>query len=142
MNHQSLFIVSVDISGTFDKIVHSQALYSLLKTGVNLSVVKLLGYWQSLANVRIKWNNDVSNPISVRRGVRQGGVLSPNIFNFVLGGCLCSLSPSYFYKDLGISHIAYADDVLLVSRTRQGLINNLKKLSSALSKVGLSINNS
>ena len=42
--------------------------------------------------------------------------------------------------NLGISHIAYADDVLLLSRTKHSLITKFDRLSTALSRVGLSVN--
>jgi len=39
-----------------------------------------------------------------------------------------------------VSRIAYADDVLLVSRTRSGLAKNLHVLTDVLGQVGFSVN--
>ena len=48
---------------------------------------------------------------------------------------------SVFYNNnLGISHIAYDDDVLLLSRKKHSLIANFDLLSATLSTVGLSVN--
>ena len=44
-------------------------------------------YWYSDMQVRIKWGNELSNPIPVQVGTRQGGLSSPFLFNL-------------FYEDL------------------------------------------
>ena len=68
-------------------------------------------------------------------------MLSPSIFKCVLASFLQRLQPSIFYNDiLGISHIAYADDVLLLSRTKHSLTTNFDRLSATLSTEGLSVN--
>ena len=89
----------------------------------------------------MKWDGTVGEYIPVKKGVRQGAVLSPSIFKCVLASCLRRLQPSFFYNDnLGISHVAYADDVLLLSWIKHSLITNFDRLSAALSRVGLSVN--
>ena len=136
-----LYCLTVDISSAFDNVTHSYALFSLASLGVNLSIVSVLKYWYAIFSVRVKWNGTVGEYIPVKKGVRQGAVLSPSIFKCVLASCLQWLQPSIFYNDnLGISHVAYADDVLLPSRTKHSLITNLYRLSAALSTVGLSVN--
>ena len=115
--------------------------FSLAASGVNLSIVSVLKYWYANSSVRVKWNGAVGEYIPVKKGVRQGAVLSPSIFKCVLASCLQRHQPSIFYNDnLGISHVAYADDVLLLSRTKNSLITNFYRLSAALSTVGLSVN--
>ena len=44
------------------------------------------------------------------------------------------------YFNIGLSSVACADDVLLVARTRRGLLFNFTVLTNELSKVGLSVN--
>ena len=46
----------------------------------------------------------------------------------------------FFYGNIGLSSIAYADDVLLVSRTSRGLLSNFTILTNELSKIGLIVN--
>ena len=58
-----------------------------------------------------------------------------------LASCLQHLQLSIFYNDnLGISHVAYVDDVLLLSRTKHSLITNCYRLSATLSNLGFSVN--
>ena len=116
-------------------------MFSLAASGVILSIVSVLKYWYANSSVRVKWHGTVGEYIPVKKGVRRGTVLSPSIFKFVLASCLQRLQPSIFYNDnLGISHVAYTDDVLLLSRTKHSLNTNFDRLSAALSTVGLSVN--
>ena len=50
----------------------------------NLSIVSELKYWYANFSVRVKWNGTVGEYIPVKKGVRQGAVLSPSIFKCVL----------------------------------------------------------
>ena len=123
-----LYYLTVDISSTFDNVINSNALFSLAASGVNLSIVSVLKYWYANSSVRVRWNCSAGEYIPVKKGVRQDGVLSPSIFKCVLASYL---QPSIFYNDnLGISHTAYADDVLLLSRTKHSLITNFDRLSA------------
>ena len=42
--------------------------------------VRILYYWYSKQNMKVKWVNCLSSPFSGSNGVRQGGVLSPYLF--------------------------------------------------------------
>ena len=50
--------------------------------------------------------------------------------------CLRSVS----YGNIGLSSIAYADDLPLVARTRRGLLSNFTILTNELFRIGLSVN--
>ena len=62
-------------------------------------------------------------------------MLSPYIFNTGLVECLRMLSPTRFFENTLVGHIAYADDIILVSHTRSGLTKNLNVLINAFSMI-------
>ena len=121
----SLYCRTVDISGAFDNIVHSQALFAFASSVVNPSVLCLLSAWYSKSEIQVTWNDQIFNPVKTNKGVWQGVVLSPSIFKCLLASCLRPHKSSVFYGNIGLSSVAYADDVLLVARTRHGLLSNL-----------------
>ena len=131
----SLYCLTVDISGAFDNIMHSQALFPLASSGVNPSLLSLLSSCNSKSKIQVTWKGQISDPVKINKRVRQGAVLSPSIFKCVLASCLRPLRSSVFYSNTGLSSIAYADDVLLVARTRSGLLFNFTILTNELSKI-------
>ena len=51
----------------------------------------------------------------------------------MLASCLRPLKSSVSYGNIGLSSVAYADDLLLVARTRRGLLSNFTILINELS---------
>jgi len=90
-------------------------------------IIKLLLNWYSKITVFIKWNNCYSSPCSLKSGIRQGGVLSPLLFNIYIGSVINSLEVS----DLGchiqgvyVGCLVYADDIILLSAS----VGSLQKM--------------
>jgi len=50
------------------------------------------------------------------------------------------LSPTVVLENVVVSHIAYADDLLILCHTRSGLTKNLNVLFNALSMIEVSVN--
>ena len=72
----------------------------------------------------ISWNNQVSKKIRPTNGVKQGGVLSPILFNLYIDELLISLRESGLGCKIGNSYygvFGYADDVIILSPTNKGL---------------------
>jgi len=68
--------------------------------------------------LNVKWNNCFSECVIVKSGIRQGGILSPLLFNVYIDSVIIGLKSSGFgchMQGLYIGCIAYADDLLLLS---------------------------
>ena len=77
----------------------------------------------------IRWNSVESESFSVRNGVRQGAILSPSLFCVYLDNLLSHLREAGIGCHIGgefLGAYGYADDVTLLSPTRQGLQSMLK----------------
>ena len=86
--------------------------------------IRFLAAWYSTQSVQIKWQNSLSESFGVRNGVRQGSVLSPRLFSIYLDGLLKSLCQSGFVAKIGklyLGCLLYADDIVLISPTVDGL---------------------
>ena len=136
----SLYCLTADISGAFDNDMHSQPLFSLGSLGVNPSVLCLVSSWYSKSEIQVTWNGQISDPVKINKGVRQGAVLSLSVFKCVHASCLRPLKSSIFYGNKGLYCVAYADDVLLVARTRRVLLSSFTISTNELSKIALSVN--
>ena len=59
---------------------------------------------------------------------------------FVSTVCYPKLCPLFFCDLVNVSYIAYADDILLLSRSRSSLSNSVSSISKHFQSVGLSLN--
>ena len=94
------------------------------------------------AHARVQCDGRQSEPIDSVYGVLQGGILSPKLFNEYLSDL-----PNYLDKNDGIkienleiTHMLYADDIVLISDSQTGLQKHLNALHTFCSKWHLIVN--
>ena len=92
----------------------------LIDRHVPLYLVVILCYWyqnQEMTGVTV-WGHCISNRFNVTNGVRQGVVLSPQLFNVYIDGLSDISNKSTIGGSLGgkrINNLLYADDLCIVS---------------------------
>ncbi len=84
----------LDASKAFDRIKHSVLFKKLLNRGAPVYIVKLLMFWYENQTMFVRWAGVLSQPFGVGNGVRQGGILSPYLFNVYMDGLSDSLNES------------------------------------------------
>ena len=92
----------------------------LLAKHICPTIARLLSFLYTSQQCRVKWCGEVSSSFSVQNGVKQGGVLSPRLFNIYLDELLCRLKGSgmgCYYGKLYVGSLAYAEDVVLLIPT-------------------------
>ena len=122
----------VDFSKAFDSVPREILLDKLRKCGINGKVFEVIRKIYTEDQASVKFGNKASEPFKTNRGVRQGCVLSPLLFNIFLADIQevfdkCGDSPQL--NNMEISCMIWADDILILSETPEGLqakINNLK----------------
>jgi len=107
--------------------------------GKDLQLIRNL-YWEQSAAIRI--DGEISEWTSVKRGVRQGCVLSPALFNLYSEIILKEIKnmPGVKVGGININNLRYADDTVLIAETETDLQNILKKVVTESEKKGLQIN--
>ena len=117
-------LLFLDASKAFDKINHWVLFKKLLNRGVPIYLVKVLCYWYQHQSMYVKWGSTLSSKFQVTNGVRQGGVLSPLLFNVYVNELSELLNKSGIGGNMGgtiINHMLYADDICIVSLSSSGL---------------------
>ena len=73
-------------SKAFDRVKHSILFQKLIDRGVPGYIVRLLIYiyWYSSQTMCIRWSGKLSEHFGVTNGIRQGGILSPHLFNIYI----------------------------------------------------------
>ena len=133
-NLRPLNVAFVDVKKAFDYVSHQSILVAAARLGVP---PPFLGYIRELYSngvTALRIGPDISGPISLGRGVRQGDPLSVHLFNAVIDMCLAGLDPSLGCKvgDLRVNHGAFADDIALFAATPRGLQALASELESRL----------
>ena len=116
----------------------------LKELGINsydLRVIKNL-YWKQTAKVAI--DGQLSENIDIRRGVRQGCILSPILFNVyadkVFKEALYECEYGIKVNGKYMNNIRYADDTVLFADSVQALQEIVSRVNDEGKKYGLSIN--
>ena len=82
---------------------------------------------------RIKFQYGISHDFTSTCGVKQGDVLTPNLFNLYINNLVNDLKIGHTHPlvvgDVTVSSLSYADDIILVSESEEGLQNGLNVLS-------------
>ena len=79
----------------------------------------------------------------INKGVRQGGILSPFLFNFYIDDIICSIKNLDIGCKFGISRvniIAYADDVVLLANNQDDINEIYRIFKQLIGNIKLKIN--
>ena len=96
----------------------------LIARGMPYVIVRLLCTWYSAQVFIVKWCEIKSHPFHVTNGVRQGGVLSPYLYNIFMDDLSTTLNESKIgcvINNIYINHLCYADDTVLIAPSPTGL---------------------
>lgn len=130
----------IDYSKAFDQVLH-QKLWNIMKdNGFPTHVIHLIEtlYHEQQAAVRIE--SQTSEWFEVQKGVRQGCILSPYLFNIYAENIMRKVKDDIEYVNFDpltingnlIPELRYADDTVLLSNSAEGikhLITSVKKHS-------------
>jgi len=79
--NSTMFITAVDASKAFDRLDHCKLINKLRDRNLPSCFVRVISSWYSKLYSVVRWNSVYSSVYKVRAGVRQGGILSPILFN-------------------------------------------------------------
>jgi hypothetical protein len=121
----------VDFHKAFDTVIHPGIRYKLIRNGINGLFYRIICNMYSSSMVSIKIGDKLTEPFTSSLGVRQGDVLSPNIFKLFLNDfsdIIENSNDSVYLQDKKMSCLLYADDLILISDSEQGLQDGLNIL--------------
>ena len=128
-NGSEVFTSVMDMRKAFDNVKRSMLFTKLLQKGVPEIYIRLLMVMYENQIVNVKWNGLLSYTFTMKNGVKQGAVLSALLFCVYVDELFkllrkkrtgCWINNNY----IGI--LGYADDIFLLSPTRDGLQEMVK----------------
>ena len=136
-----LYTCFVDFKKAFDSIWHQGLLYKLLKYNIGGSFYKIISSMYSNSICCVKDNYTRSEFFNYDKGVRQGCILSPLLFNLYLNELPFILNNNATrWFSLKLNCLLYADDLPLISNSAEGLQQSLDRLSKCCQDWLLKIN--
>ena len=137
-----LYACFIDLRKAFDTVWHDGLLLKLQKAGINGKIYKVIKSMYSSSQSRVKSKHTMSEHIEITQGVHQGRVLSPVLFNIFINDIGEDLLENNvpILNGHKISHLLYADDLLLLSTSENELQRNITIINEFCNKWGLSVN--
>lgn len=139
---KDLYLCFIDYSKAFDKVKH-QHLFNILQDldidGKDLRIIRNI-YWEQESAIR--YEGEISEFRPIKRGVRQGCVLSPDLFNIYSEIILRNIEHLDGIKVGGknINNLRYADDTVLIAESDSALQTILNKVVEESRLKGLMLN--
>ena len=133
----------MDFSSAFDTIPRDRLLQKLLSHNISGRFFNIIRNIYTNDKACIKVDRQHTEPFDISRGVRQGCVLSPLLFNIFIAGLIKELDLNQAKTMIGgyeIACIAWADDLVLVSENELTLQKMLNTLESYCDENKLQIN--
>ena len=72
----------IDLSNAFDEITHDVMIDKLFKTSLPKITVRTIGYMLKNTFTDVHFNNGKGEKWKINKRSRQGGILTPLLFNF------------------------------------------------------------
>jgi len=140
--NKDLYLCFIDFNKAFDKVRHNKLLNMLQDLdmdGKDIRFVRNL-YWEQSAAIRHQ--NELGNFASIKRGVRQGCVLSPDLFNLYSENIMRHLDGigGLIVGGYTLNNLRYADDIVLIAQSKEKLREMLDIIDFYSEENGLSIN--
>ncbi|MEE4247398.1 MAG: reverse transcriptase domain-containing protein [Kangiellaceae bacterium] len=139
-----LYVNFVDYQKAFDSL-HRESLWQLMRHyGVPLKITNLIKNSYTGMTCRVIHGGQMTRPFEVRTGVRQGCLLSPFLFllaiDYVMRGTTEGKRNGIQWTPwTQLDDLDFADDLALLSHSRQQMQNKTSDLAAMSARVGLNI---
>ena len=142
-NKSKMFSCFVDFKKAFDSIWHEGLLYKLLESGIGGKTYDTIkSMYTNTCAVRIGKKH--TEFFHQNRGVRQVCSLSPTLFNIYINELATTLeqptTPGIQLADTEVKCLLFADDLVLLSPTKEGLQQHLDLLHKFSQTWALTVN--
>ena len=125
-----LYVAFIDFKKAYDTVNRNMLLNQLNEMGISGLFLKNIESMYEKTKYSIKYKGGYLDPLDSNLGLKQGCPLSPILFNLYIDDIsemfLEECAPVVIH-DTKINHFLYADDLVLISNTAEGLQNCLNK---------------
>ena len=139
-----LYLCFIDYSKAFDCVSHKELWNIMRDMGFPTHVVELISKLYEDQESAVRTSRGDTDWFEIGRGVRQGCILSPQLFNLyaeaIMREALEDFPGGVKIGGRRITNLRYADDTTLVCGSKKELLDLLKAVKSASERRGLLLN--
>jgi hypothetical protein len=132
--------IFVDYSQAFDSVSRNKIIECLTKYDVPKKLIRLIGLTSTNSTAKVKTSNQLGEEFRIVSGVKQGDPLSATLLSIVIDNVIKQLDLKGNISTRIKQRSAYADNILITTRTSHSLVDTFQKLKEISAQVGLNIN--
>jgi len=137
-------LLFIDYEKAFDNL-QRQILFNILKSRhIPDTLLKATVDIYTQNKILINFKNELSKPVEINKGVRQGCRLSPTLFNTYLDEIITKWENQHITsiklsENQQMSKLLFADDQVVIADTEDNLQKDAHKLNQMITEYGLTI---
>lgn len=139
---KEVYLCFIDYTKAFDRVKHGDLMKQLENIEIDGKDIRIIQnlYWEQKAAMRV--DDEMSSFQKIKRGVRQGCVLSPDLFSLYSEEIMRNLDGKPGIKVGGyiFNNLRYADDTVLIAENKEDLQELLNIVEKESRKKGLELN--
>lgn len=144
-NRRSCAMAWLDLTNAFGSVPHDTIWEALFAKGLARSFVEKIREIYTGTSTSYITEAGITPEVVIKKGVKQGCPLSPLIFNFAIDSLVTAASSmkeehGYWLYNSGVTVLAYADDLVLVGKTKEDLQSLLDVVGTEAQRLGLVFN--
>ena len=140
---KKLYTCFVDFRRAFPSVWRNAMLLKVLRLGIGGKFYNIIKSIYQEDSCYVKLPDGITPPFQTEIGIKQGDSLSPLLFCIFIDDVVGHISPTSGAPRLAnqeVSCLIYADDLVLISKSEEGMQDMLGKLNNFCSKWHLEIN--
>ncbi len=139
-----MMICFIDYAKAFD-CVHWSALWLVMKDmGISEHIISIIRALYENGQMNVRINQQTSKNFKTNKGVRQGCILSPVLFNlygeYIMRKALRDWTGGISVGNRIINNLRYADDIAIMARNQDEMKMLIERIDGESAKLGLRIN--
>ena len=142
-NGSRVYCSFLDASKAFDRLVHSGLFSKLIDRNIPRVFLDILMTWHDGLFCQVRWNGVFSEWFNISAGVRQGGLLSPDLYSIYVDDLIIklqALGKGCHLLGKFAAAIFYADDMAVLSPSVRGLQKILDVCSAYCTEWDIKLN--
>ena len=139
-----VYVCFIDYTKAFDRVKHDKLMSILTDIGLDDKDIRIINnlYCDQTAVIRV--GDQLTEEVKIQRGVRQGCVLSPLLFNVyseeIIKQALGDIDEGILINGKRLNNIRYADDTIIFADSMEGLQTLVERVAETSQLYGLDFN--